>query len=110
LRFEAIDARNAVAPAERGMIISNPPYGEQSAPRSASVAAMMANVGDRLKQDFTGWEAWFLSSDRGLPGQLRLRETRKTVLHNGSLECRLFRFELVAGGYRPRSAQAKQPL
>jgi putative N6-adenine-specific DNA methylase len=103
LRFEAIDARNANAPAEHGMIISNPPYGEQSAPKSASVAAMMANVGDRLKQAFSGWEAWFLTSDRSLPGQLHLRETRKTVLHNGPLECRFFRFELVAGGYRARA-------
>jgi putative N6-adenine-specific DNA methylase len=64
---------------------------------------MMANVGDRLKQAFSGWEAWFLTSDRSLPGQLHLRETRKTVLHNGPLECRFFRFELVAGGYRARA-------
>jgi putative N6-adenine-specific DNA methylase len=104
LRFEAIDARNAIAPAGHGMIISNPPYGEQSAPKSATVAAMMANVGDRLKQAFSGWEAWFLTSDRSLPGQLRLRESRKTVLFNGPLECRFFRFELVAGGYRARAA------
>jgi len=104
LRFEAIDARNADAPAGHGMIISNPPYGEQSAPKSATVAAMMASVGDRLKQAFSGWEAWFLTSDRSLPGQLRLRESRKTVLYNGPLECRFFRFDLVAGGYRPRAA------
>jgi hypothetical protein len=29
------------------------------------------------------------------------------VLHNGPIECRFFRFELVAGGYRgPRPAPA----
>lgn len=103
LRFDAVDARVATPPAERGMIISNPPYGEQSAPRSASVPDMMHNVGDRLKQHFAGWEAWFLTSDRDLPRQMRLHETRKTLLYNGPLECRFFRFELVAGGYRPRS-------
>jgi putative N6-adenine-specific DNA methylase len=110
LRFEASDARRAVAPAEHGMIISNPPYGEQSAPKSASVAAMMANVGDRLKQAFAGWQAWFLTSDRSLPRQLRLRETRRTVLFNGPIECRFFRFELVGGGYRPRGSSADQPI
>lgn len=106
LRFDATDARTATPSAPAGMIISNPPYGEQSAPRSASVPDMMSRVGDRLKQQFAGWEAWFLTSDRQLPKQMRLQETRKTVLFNGPIECRFFRFELVAGGYRPRAVQA----
>jgi len=103
LRFDAVDARVATPPAMSGVIVSNPPYGEQSAPRSASVPDMMRNVGDHLKQHFAGWDAWFLTSDRELPRQMRLHETRKTVLFNGPLECRFFRFELVAGGYRPRA-------
>jgi putative N6-adenine-specific DNA methylase len=102
LRFAAGDARTAEAPAEHGMIISNPPYGEQSAPRSSTVPKMMGEVGDRLKAAFPGWHAWFLTSDRQLPRQLRLAETRKPVLYNGALECRFFRFELVGGRYRPR--------
>lgn len=107
LRFDAVDARAATPPMATGTIVSNPPYGEQSAPRSASVPAMMSHVGDRLKQEFAGWDAWFLTSDRQLPKQMRLQETRKTVLFNGPIECRFFRFELVAGGYRPRAAAAK---
>lgn len=102
LQFNAVDARVASPAAEGGMIVTNPPYGEQSAPRSASVANMMRDVGDRLKQQFSGWDAWFLTSDRQLPKQLRLQETRKAVLFNGPIECRFFRFELVTGGYRPR--------
>ncbi|HVE90455.1 MAG TPA: THUMP domain-containing protein [Burkholderiaceae bacterium] len=104
LRLEAVDARTASATASSGMIVTNPPYGEQSTPRSASVPDMMRNVGDRLKQQFAGWEAWFLTSDRALPKQMRLQESRKTVLFNGPIECRFFRFQLVAGGYRPRAA------
>jgi putative N6-adenine-specific DNA methylase len=37
-----------------------------------------------------------------LPGQLRLRESTKTPLFNGALECRLFRFDLIAGSVRQR--------
>lgn len=103
LRLEAGDARTVEAPAEHGMIISNPPYGEQSAPRSSTVPKMMGEVGDRLKAAFPGWHAWFLTSDRQLPRQMRLSETRKPVLYNGALECRFFRFELVGGRYRPRA-------
>jgi putative N6-adenine-specific DNA methylase len=106
LQLVASDARTAEAPAEHGMIISNPPYGEQSAPRSSTVPKMMGEVGDRLKAAFPGWHAWFLTADRELPRQMRLAETRKPVLYNGALECRFFRFELVGGRYRPRAAAA----
>jgi putative N6-adenine-specific DNA methylase len=104
LAFAAGDARQAEPPADHGMIVSNPPYGEQSAPRSATVPRMMADVGTRLKQAFPGWDAWLLTSDRQLPQQMRLQETRKPVLYNGPLECRFFRFTMVRGGYRPRAA------
>jgi len=104
LAFAAVDARQIEAPAEHGLIVSNPPYGEQSAPRSATVPRLMADVAARLKQGFAGWDAWLLTSDRDLPGQMRLQETRKPVLFNGPLECRFFRFTLVKGGYRPRAA------
>jgi putative N6-adenine-specific DNA methylase len=104
LAFASCDARQVEPPADHGMIVSNPPYGEQSAPRSATVPRMMADVGNRLKQAFPGWDAWLLTSDRDLPRQMRLQETRKPVLYNGPLECRFFRFTLVKGGYRPRAA------
>ncbi len=102
LSFAAADARDAQPIAPAGMIVTNPPYGEQSAPKSATVPALMRNFGDRMKEAFPGWTAWMLSSDRDLPRQMRLQETRKTVLYNGALECRLFRFEMVSGQYRPR--------
>jgi putative N6-adenine-specific DNA methylase len=106
LAFTAGDARTITPPADHGLIVSNPPYGEQSAPRSATVPRMMGEVGDRLKQAFAGWDAWLLTSDRDLPRQMRLQETRKPVLYNGPLECRFFRFALVQGGYRPRAPHA----
>ena len=106
LAFAAADARQAQPIAERGMIVTNPPYGEQSAPKSATVPALMRDFGDRMKASFAGWTAWMLSSDRDLPRQMRLRETRRTVLYNGALECRLFRFEMVTGQYRRRTPPA----
>lgn len=107
LSFSTTDARNVAPPAETGIIVANPPYGVQSAPKSASVAGLMRDVAANLKKSFGGWTAWLLSADLDLPHQMRLKETRRTVLFNGPLECRLFRFELVAGGYRrPPAAKA----
>jgi putative N6-adenine-specific DNA methylase len=104
LQLSASDARVVPRPADSGLIVSNPPYGVQSAPKSASVSALMNDFASNLKKNFGGWTAWLLSADLDLPRQMHLKETRRTVLFNGALECRLFRFELVAGGYRRSSA------
>lgn len=108
LVLAAGDARQMQPPAATGLIVTNPPYGEQSNPRSASVPKMMGEIGDALKQRFAGWTAWLLTSDRQLPRQMRLQETRKTVLFNGALECRFFRFDLVSGSYRPRQPTGRE--
>jgi putative N6-adenine-specific DNA methylase len=100
LRFEASDVRSGPSPAGSGMIVSNPPYGEQSQPRSASVASLMQDVAAQLKREFAGWQVWLISADRELPKQLRLKESSKQVLFNGALECRFFRFAMVAGANR----------
>jgi putative N6-adenine-specific DNA methylase len=108
LEFAPCDARVGEPPAASGMIVTNPPYGEQSNPKSASVPAMMGDVAGQLKRRFAGWQAWLLSSDRKLPQQMRLKESGKTVLYNGALECRLFRFDMVAGSLRRESAKSRE--
>ena len=104
LQFAAADARVGEPPAATGIIVTNPPYGEQSNPKSASVPAMMGDVAGQLKRRFAGWQAWLLSSERKLPQLMRLKESGKTVLFNGALECRLFRFDMVAGSMRRETA------
>jgi putative N6-adenine-specific DNA methylase len=100
LQLQAGDARFVAAPAASGLVVTNPPYGEQSNPKSAPVGHLMSDIAANFKRNFGGWTAWLLSADLGLPGQMRLKESRRTVLFNGPLECRFFRFELVAGGFR----------
>ncbi len=104
LTFERCDAREVKPMAESGLVVTNPPYGEQSNPKSASVAAMMKNVSDNFKHEFAGWTAWLLTSDRQLPRQMRLSESRKIPLFNGPLECRFFKFDLVKGSFRKTDA------
>lgn len=45
---------------------------------------MMADFAAALKSQFPGWTAWLLTSDRLLPRQMRLKESRKIVLFNGT--------------------------
>ena len=44
---------------------------------------------------------------RWLPSAMRLKEARRTPMWNGPIECRLFRFDLVAGAMRVREGVAE---
>ena len=100
VRLQQVDFRHASAPFDSaGLIVSNPPYGER-----VSLQSSQGDAGDfgafshSLKQHFAGWTACFLSNDAQLPRQLGMKEKRKTPLFNGPIECRLFCFEVRAGG------------
>jgi len=45
-------------------------------------------------------DAYVLSPDMKLPSAMRLKESRRMPMWNGPIECRLFRFDLVAGSAR----------
>ncbi len=43
-----------------------------------------------------------------LPGRMRLKEARRVPMWNGPIECRLFRFDLVAGSMRGAERRARR--
>ena len=67
---------------------------------AADAADFFAQLAAHWKKHYAGWTAWVLSPDAKLPSQMRLKESRRVPLWNGPIECRLFRFDLVAGGMR----------
>ena len=54
----------------------------------------LRQFGQHLKDVFGGWNVYVLTADMALPGQLRIKESKRTPLFNGPLECRLFKFEM----------------
>ena len=52
------------------------------------------------KNNYPGWTAHILTPDLKLPGKMRLKESRRVPMWNGPIECRLFRFDMVAGSAR----------
>jgi putative N6-adenine-specific DNA methylase len=90
-----------------GLLIANPPYGERidlrgdrSEEPDALAIAFFSAFGSTLKQRFAGWTVCLFTADLTLPRMLRLKESKKTPFFNGAIECRLFRFEMVAGSNR----------
>ena len=118
--FKTADALQRPAPAEGGVLMMNPPYGEridakgtgqgagQAFEGGGSPAEFYAKLATHWKRQFPGWTAWVLSPDMKLPSMMRLKESRRVPMWNGPIECRLFRFDLVAGSARaaaPRSGE-----
>ncbi|OWW20114.1 THUMP domain-containing class I SAM-dependent RNA methyltransferase [Noviherbaspirillum denitrificans] len=114
--LKQIEAQEVKPPSgEPGIIITNPPYGERigvrgdrsQAPDELATAFYSA-FSTTLKQRFPGWKVFLFTADLSLPKMLRLKESRKTPFFNGALECRLFRFDMVAGFNRREEAKPKQ--
>jgi putative N6-adenine-specific DNA methylase len=119
IEFKTADALQRPPPAGRGTIVMNPPYGERIAPKgqgfgpAAGRAAFDDGAGPgevfgalaaHWKRHYPGWTAWLLSPEMKLPGLMRLKESRRVPMWNGPIECRLFRFDMVAGSARTGSA------
>ncbi|MDO4794508.1 MAG: THUMP domain-containing protein [Brachymonas sp.] len=60
-------------------------------------ADFFERLAQHWKRHYPGWTAWLLSPDMKLPQRMRLQAARRVPLWNGPLECRLFRFDMVAG-------------
>ena len=88
------------APAESGIMVANPPYGERLSEQD-ELAAFYPLLGSALKRKFAGWNCYLLTADLRLPKLMRLTPSKKTPLYNGAIECRLFEFKMVAGSNRP---------
>ncbi|MDN3987161.1 THUMP domain-containing class I SAM-dependent RNA methyltransferase [Zwartia vadi] len=97
IQFEIGDARDAVAPAPNGWILTNPPYGERLDEEDLE---FWREWSANLKREFAGWQVNIITSDLDLPKHLRLKANRRTPIFNGALDCRLFNFELVESSYR----------
>jgi putative N6-adenine-specific DNA methylase len=110
--LKQIDAQEVKPPTGLpGLLIANPPYGERidmrgdrSQEPDAMAVAFFNAFGSTLKQRFAGWTVCLFTADLTLPRMLRLKESKKTPFFNGAIECRLFRFEMVAGSNRRESA------
>jgi 23S rRNA (guanine2445-N2)-methyltransferase len=78
-----------------GVVVMNPPYGERM--QHDDLTAFYNETGTRLKHFYEGFDAWIISSDLRALKFIGLRPSRKIALFNGSLECRLHKFELYRG-------------
>ena len=89
------DFKDFTQPSNKSIIITNPPYGERiSTPDLLGTYRM---IGERLKHEFKGNDAWVLSYREECFEQIGLKPSIKIPLYNGSLECEFRRYQMFDG-------------
>ena len=92
------DFKDFQQPQEKSILVTNPPYGERiSTPDLLGTYKM---IGERLKHQFTGNDAWVLSYREECFDQIGLKPSIKIPLYNGSLECEFRKYQMFDGKMR----------
>ncbi len=138
IEFRGGDALQRMPPSTTpGVLLLNPPYGEriaaagvagQSARQRSTAGTSMTGgreaarhadgsennaffdqLASHWKKHYSGWSGWLLTPDLQLPGKMRFKASRRVPLWNGPIECRLFRFDLIAGRASASTTPADAP-
>jgi 23S rRNA (guanine2445-N2)-methyltransferase / 23S rRNA (guanine2069-N7)-methyltransferase len=89
---------------DAGLIVANPPYGERIGAESG-LPALYSELGGTLRDRFQGWQAAILTGNPPLARNLGIYAKRTHRFFNGTIECRLLRFDLnEASEQRPAEA------
>ena len=93
IQFTQDELASVEAPADSGMIICNPPYGERLG-EVQELGALYKTLGDVFKQRFKGWTAFILTGNKELAKKVGLKASRRIPVYNGAIPCTLLKYEL----------------
>ncbi|AUH00470.1 bifunctional 23S rRNA (guanine(2069)-N(7))-methyltransferase RlmK/23S rRNA (guanine(2445)-N(2))-methyltransferase RlmL [Prodigiosinella confusarubida] len=89
ITFEVKDAaqlQNPLPQGPKGVVLSNPPYGERLDSEPALIA-LHNMLGRKMKSEFGGWQLSLFSASPELLSCLQLRADRQFKAKNGPLDC-----------------------
>ncbi|MCB8994843.1 MAG: hypothetical protein H6538_04470 [Bacteroidales bacterium] len=95
IELNKIDFANVLTSEERGVLIMNPPYGERL--KEEEINLFYKGIGDTLKRNFAGFDAWVLSGNPQALKFFGLKPEKKIELINGSIKCKYQKFSIYKG-------------
>jgi len=90
VRFETADATAFSENTDRGVLVSNPPYGERMLEKREA-EQLCRRFGEALSH-VSGWELYLLSSNPEMERLLDRKADKKRRLYNGTIPCELYMF------------------
>jgi len=80
-------------------MVFNPPYGERL---NLDMEEFYGSIGDTLKKEYPGTDAWFITSNLEALKYVGLRPSRKIKVFNSHLESRLVKYVMYEGSKKAK--------
>lgn len=93
IHIEKRELEKAESPGGQGLFIVNPPYGERLGDVEG-LKPLYKQIGNVMKQRFKASQGYVFTGSPELAKSIGLQASRRFVLFNGALECRLLKFDL----------------
>ena len=100
IEFNVCDFRETPVPEGGGVVMFNPEYGERLGDEQ-HLEPTYRGIGDFLKQKCNGYTGYVFTGNLGLAKKIGLRSSRRLILWNARIECRLLEFEMYEGTRDP---------
>ena len=97
ITFKHSAIKDLIPPESPGVLIINPPYGERISTIKNEIEELYQSIGDAFKRNFTGYDAFVFTGNLDAAKKIGLRTSRRIQMYNGSIECRLLKFEMYQG-------------
>ena len=91
IELQNIDFANLIINEDPGIIICNPPYGIRIG-EEKDLINLYSQLGEFLKQNFSGWTFWLLSGNSKLTKFLKMKASIKVPINNGGIDCRWIKY------------------
>lgn len=78
---------------DKGIVILNPPYGKRLGDED-DLRELYCQIGDMMKKQCRGWTGYVLTGNLELAKYIGLKASRRYVLYNGAIECRLLKYDI----------------
>lgn len=101
IEFAVCDFADTEIPEGEGIIVMNPEYGMRLGELD-ELKLLYARIGDFFKQKCSGYTGYVFTGNYELAKKVGLRTSRRIPFFNGSIECRLLKYELYAGTRKNR--------
>lgn len=99
---------DSIKPEEaKGILVFNPPYGKRLEEKG-EIIDLYKGIGNVLKQNFSGFEAWIISSNYDAAKFIGLRPSKRIPLFNGPIETKFIKFELYEGSKRDQFDEPRE--
>lgn len=92
-------------PKEKGVMISNPPYGERM---GDEVEEMYEELGNWMKSEMAGFDCWIISSNTEAMKRVGLKPAAKMRLFNGDLECSFRKYSMYEGSKKQKKQSSTE--